>query len=336
MPPLLNVDHLRVWFVKDTTFFGKPLSYVKAVDDVCFHLERGETLGLVGESGSGKTTTGFAVLRALRPHEGSIQFCPDGKRAYELARMTHKEIRPLRRHMQMIFQDPFSSLNPRMTVQQIISEPLKVNRIGTKTERRDRVRQLLVDAGLQPEFLNRYPHAFSGGQRQRIVIARALALQPSLVVCDEPVSALDVSVQAQILNLMMDLREKYDLSYVFIAHDLEVVRHIADRVAVMYAGRLVEEGTKQQVFDGPLHPYTRSLLGSSPKPNPKLRRERVVLRGEVPDPSNLPSGCVFHPRCPESMECCATVVPDQTHTDDGRNVRCLLYQTEYSPGAKPA
>jgi len=336
MNPLLKVEHLRVWFPKDTTWFGKPVTFVKAVDDVCFHLRKGETLGLVGESGSGKTTAGFAVLRALKPREGVISFSPDGEDVFDLAAMTQGELRPLRRHMQMIFQDPFSSLNPRMTVLQIISEPLKVNHIGTRNEQRDRVRQLLVDAGLKAEFLNRYPHAFSGGQRQRIVIARALALQPSLIVCDEPVSALDVSVQAQILNLMMDLKEKYDLSYLFIAHDLEVVRHIADRVAVMYAGRLVEEGTKQQVFDDPLHPYTRSLLASSPKPNPKYRRkQRGILRGEVPDPSNLPSGCVFHPRCPEAMECCASVVPDQTGRD-GRTVRCLLYQSEYSKGpAKP-
>ena len=334
MLPLLEVDHLRVWFVKETSFLGKPISFVKAVDDVCFRLEKGETLGLVGESGSGKTTTGFAVLRALNPREGSIRFCPDGKTVHELTGVSQKQIRPLRRHMQMIFQDPFSSLNPRMTVQQIISEPLKVNKIGTKTEQRDRVRQLLVDAGLKAEFLNRYPHAFSGGQRQRIVIARALALQPSLIVCDEPVSALDVSVQAQILNLMMELKEKYDLSYLFIAHDLEVVRHIADRVVVMYAGRLVEEGDKQQVFDEPLHPYTRSLLASSPKPNPKLKRkQRGILRGEVPDPSDLPPGCVFHPRCPEAMACCSTVVPSQTAVR-GRVVRCLLYESQYSKGPK--
>lgn len=331
MPPLLKVDHLRVWFPKETTFFGNPVSFVKAVDDVCFHLMPGETLGLVGESGSGKTTTGFAVLRALRPREGSIQFCPDGKTAHELASLEQRQLRPFRRHMQMIFQDPFSSLNPRMTVLQIISEPLKVNKIGSKIEQRDRVRQLLVEAGLKPEFLNRYPHAFSGGQRQRIVIARALALNPSLIVCDEPVSALDVSVQAQILNLMMDLKEKYHLSYLFIAHDLEVVRHIADRVAVMYAGRLVEEGDKEQVFDDPLHPYTRSLLASSPKPNPQLKRKKRALAGEVPDPSNLPPGCVFHPRCPEAMECCSNVVPAQTRIDN-RTVRCLLYEPEYAKG----
>jgi peptide/nickel transport system ATP-binding protein len=334
MPPLLNVEHLRIWFPKETTFFGKPVSFVKAVDDVCFHIMPGETLGIVGESGSGKTTTGLAVMRAYTPREGAIEFCPDGEEVIDMAGLPQKVLRPLRRHMQMIFQDPFSSLNPRMTIQQIISEPLKVNKIGTKVEQRDRVRQLLVEAGLKAEFLNRYPHAFSGGQRQRIVIARALALNPRLIVCDEPVSALDVSVQAQILNLMMSLKEKYQLSYLFIAHDLEVVRHIADRVAVMYAGRLVEEGTKNQVLTEPLHPYTRSLLASSPKPNPKIKRKRVPLHGEVPDPSDLPSGCVFHPRCREALECCRQVVPAQTQVD-GRNVRCLLYESEYS-GSKKA
>ncbi|NIA20866.1 MAG: ATP-binding cassette domain-containing protein [Anaerolineaceae bacterium] len=328
MKPLLKVENLRVWFPKETSFFGKPRTWIKAVDDVRFQLHAGETLGLVGESGSGKTTTGFAVMRALHPREGSIEFCPDGKTAHDLSRMTHKELQPFRRHMQMIFQDPFSSLNPRMTVLQIVSEPLKVNGVGTKEERKQRVRELIVEAGLQAEFLNRYPHAFSGGQRQRIVIARALALQPKMIVCDEPVSALDVSVQAQILNLMMELKDKYRLAYLFVAHDLEVVRHIADRVAVMYAGRLVEDGTKKQVFDDPFHPYTRSLLASSPKPDPSHRSKRNILRGEVPDPSDLPSGCVFHPRCPEAMKCCSEIVPAQTNID-GRNVRCLLYESDH-------
>ncbi len=328
MPPLLEVKNLRVWFPKERNFFGNPRTWVKAVDDVCLTLRRGETLGLVGESGSGKTTTGFAILRALTPREGSILFCPDGRKTHDLAAMTQKQLRPLRRHMQMIFQDPFSSLNPRMTVQQIVLEPLKVNGEGSAQERKDRVRELLGEAGLSDQFLNRYPHAFSGGQRQRIVIARALALNPSLIVCDEPVSALDVSVQAQILNLMMDLKDKYNLAYLFVAHDLEVVRHIADRVAVMYAGRLVEDGTKKQIFDDPLHPYTRSLLAASPKPDPTGRRSRIVLHGEVPDPSNLPGGCVFHPRCPRAMTCCPEVVPAQTLID-GRNVRCLLYEERY-------
>ncbi len=328
MPPLLEVNNLRVWFPKARTFFGNVRSWVKAVDDVCFQLNRGETLALVGESGSGKTTTGMAILRALSPRAGSIRFCPDGEEAYDVVGMTQKELRPLRRQMQMIFQDPFSSLNPRMTVQRIVAEPLVVNKIGTKTERRDRVRDLLEETGLDRQFLNRYPHAFSGGQRQRLVIARALALKPSLIVCDEPVSALDVSVQAQILNLMMDLKTKHNLAYLFIAHDLEVVRHIADRVAVMYAGRLVEAGPKTSIYANPLHPYTRSLLATSPKPDPSGVRSRRVLHGEVPDPSDLPPGCVFHPRCPEAMECCSTIIPTQTHVD-GRDVRCLLYEDQF-------
>ena len=322
--PLLKVEDLNVWFPKETTFFGRPTSHVKAVNDVSFTLARGETLGLVGESGSGKTTTGFAVLRALEPTSGSIRFCPEGDTCYELAQMSDRQIRPLRRHMQMIFQDPFSSLNPRMTIYDTICEPLKVNGVGTKQERRERVRELVVEAGLQTEFLNRYPHAFSGGQRQRIAIARALALNPSLIVCDEPVSALDVSVQAQILNLMMYIKEEYNVAYLFIAHDLEVVRHIADRVAVMYAGGVVETGTREEVFDNPLHPYTRALLAASPEPDPSHRSERGLLRGEVPDPSNLPGGCVFHPRCPEAMDHCSRVVPGQIDVE-GRQVRCLLY-----------
>ena len=325
MNPLLQVDGLRVWFAKDRSFTGKPLTWIKAVDDVSFRIERGETLALVGESGSGKTTTSLAVLRAYSPREGRILFSPDGDTVHDLAQLSSREIRPLRRHVQMIFQDPFSSLNPRMTVQRIVGEPLTVNGIGSAAERRQRVGQLLDEVGLSSQFLNRYPHAFSGGQRQRLVVARALALNPALIVCDEPVSALDVSVQAQILNLMLDLKEKHNLAYLFIAHDLEVVRHIADRVAVMYAGRLVEQGKRDDVFREPLHPYTRSLLAASPKPDPTGRRSHTVLHGEVPDPSDLPSGCVFHPRCPEAMDCCRTIVPAQT-TADGRTVRCLLYE----------
>ncbi|MFW6154466.1 MAG: ABC transporter ATP-binding protein [Planctomycetota bacterium] len=333
MAPLLEVNNLRVWFPKTRTFFGKVLRWVKAVDDVSFTVRRGETLALVGESGSGKTTTGLAVLRALNPREGSIRFCPEGDDTYELVGMMQPEVRPLRRHMQMIFQDPFSSLNPRMTVRRIVAEPLVVNRIGDKAEQEKQVRDLLEEAGLSKHFLNRYPHAFSGGQRQRIVIARALALNPSLIVCDEPVSALDVSVQAQILNLMRDLKQRYDLAYIFIAHDLEVVRHIADRVAVMYAGRLVEQGPKAKIFDNPLHPYTRSLLATSPKPDPTGEKSYRTLHGEVPDPSNLPSGCVFHPRCPEAMECCSTIIPAQSEVDE-RRVRCLLYEDQFKDSPK--
>lgn len=327
MKPLLTVQNLKMWFPKEHDFFGKPITYVKAVDDVCFTLGRGETLGIVGESGSGKSTTAYAVLRALTPTAGKVLLSPDGETEYDLAHMSPKELRPLRRHMQMVFQDPFSSLNPRMTVQQLISEPLVVNKIGTPAERTKIVKDLLNEVGLNPNFLTRYPHAFSGGQRQRIVIARALALNPKLIVCDEAVSALDVSVQAQILNLMMELKERHKLSYLFIAHDLEVVRHIADRVAVMYAGRLVESGKTNQVFNEPLHPYTESLLKASPRADPERKRQRSPLRGEVPDPSNLPSGCVFHPRCPRRFAPCDSRVPAETHKN-GCLVRCLLHEED--------
>ncbi len=325
--PLLEVRNLRVWFVKERTLMGRPRRYIKAVDDVSFRMERGETLAIVGESGSGKTTTGLAILRAIDPREGEILFSPDGVQRYNLAAMTRKEIRPLRRHFQMIFQDPFSSLNPRMTVRQIIAEPLKVNRVGSPEEQAETVRRLLSEVGLPIEFMNRYPHAFSGGQRQRIVIARALSLSPELIVCDEPVSALDVSVQAQILNLMADLKERHGLAYLFVSHDLHVVRHISDRVAVMYAGRLVEEGSRDNLFDRPLHPYTRALLASVPQPDPRKRRERRTLSGEVPDPSNLPAGCVFHPRCPQAMDICRRH-PPADYYQGAHRVRCWLYRND--------
>jgi oligopeptide/dipeptide ABC transporter ATP-binding protein len=227
--------------------------------------------------------------------------------------------------MQMIFQDPFSSLNPRMTVLRIIAEPLLVNKMGDARERREKVKALLAEVGLSPAFVNRYPHAFSGGQRQRIVVARALALNPSLIVCDEPLSALDVSVQAQTLNLMIDLRERHNLAYIFISHDLHVVKHISDDVAVMYAGRLVEHGPKAKVYGTPLHPYTQELLAAAPNPDPRGRKDHVTLSGEVPDPSALPPGCVFHPRCPKAMPACSRIVPAITRADE-RDVRCLLYE----------
>ncbi|MEK7413222.1 MAG: ABC transporter ATP-binding protein [Planctomycetota bacterium] len=334
MKPLLQVENLKVWFPKATTFFGTPISWIKAVDDVCFELKHGETIGLVGESGSGKSTTGYSILRSLTPRSGRMLFSPDGEKQHDLAQLNQKQLRPLRKHMQLIFQDPFSSLNPRMTVLQLVSEPLIVNGITNKGELRDRVRGLIVEAGLKADFLNRYPHAFSGGQRQRIVIARALALSPKLVVADEAVSALDVSVQAQILNLLLDLREKHGLSYIFIAHNLEVVRHISNRVAVMYAGRLVEDGPTEEVFGNPKHPYTQALLASSPKPDPTSTRKARQLPGEVPDPSNLPSGCVFHPRCPSRMPECSVRVPVTTKVGDS-NVRCLLHETSSTPTAAP-
>lgn len=338
MRPLLKVEGLRVWFPKTTTFFGKPLTFVKAVDDVAFELQHGQTLGLVGESGSGKTTVGLAVLRALHPRSGTVEFSPDGEQVHELSHMTPKQLRPLRRYMQMIFQDPFSSLNPRMTVQQIIGEPLKVSKSGNSKQRKQRVLELLDEVGLSSAFLNRYPHAFSGGQRQRIAVARALALNPLMVVCDEPLSALDVSVQAQIINLMMELKAKHNLSLLFISHDLHVVKHLSDEVAVMYGGQLVEVGPRNKIFDNPLHPYAQALLASAPTPDPRARGGTRVLAGEVPDPSNLPSGCVFHPRCPRVMDACAEIVPGITRMD-GRAVRCLLYegaaQGQKTPSSPP-
>ena len=310
--PLLDIRHLRVWFPKGHTFFGKVTRWVKAVDDVCFTLHRGETLALVGESGSGKTTTSLAILRAHTPREGEILFSPDGQRVCDLAALKQKEIRPYRKNLQMIFQDPFSSLSPRMTVKQIISEPLKVNKIGNAKQRTERVKELLAEVGLSPQFLNRYPHAFSGGQRQRIGIARALALQPELIVCDEPVSALDVSVQAQVINLMMELKERYDLAYLFIAHDLEVVRHIADRVAVMYAGRLVEAGPKKKIFENPLHPYTQCLLAVSPKPDPERPQSPRVLSGRGARPVESPHGLRLPPPLPQGH---AAVQDDRPRRD---------------------
>ncbi len=327
--PLLRVEHLKVWFPRTRTFFGRPLTWIKAVDDVCFELRAGETLALVGESGSGKSTASLAVLRALRPTGGRIAFSPDGTTVHDLAQLDRRQLRPLRRHLQMVFQDPFSSLNPRMNVHQLIAEPLKVNAILTPAERRDRVVALLREVGLSEQFLNRYPHAFSGGQRQRLAIARALALKPRLIVCDEAVSALDVSVQAQILNLLLELKEQHGLAYLFVAHNLEVVRHLADSVAVMYAGRIVERGPCREVFDAPLHPYTQALLAAAPKADPARaadpaqRAARPALSGEVPDPANLPSGCVFHPRCPLAQPRCRSTVPAESR-HGARQVRCLL------------
>jgi oligopeptide transport system ATP-binding protein len=288
--------------------FAKAVGTVRAVDGVSFSIGKGETLGLVGESGCGKTTVCRSILQLERSTSGQVIF--EGR---ELTAMTDAELRPIRRRMQVIFQDPYSSLNPRMTVGQIIGEPLKVHRLIPDREgRRRRVTELLSYAGLLPALADRYPHELSGGQRQRVGIARALAMEPSFIICDEPVSALDVSIQAQIINLLEELQERFGLTYLFVAHDLSVVRHISDRVAVMYLGKIMEIADRQALYEDPLHPYTKALLSAVPIPDPEVeaRREHIVLGGEVPSPLNPPPGCVFHPRCPIAVEECKRIVPE--------------------------
>ncbi|MCB0187827.1 MAG: ATP-binding cassette domain-containing protein, partial [Caldilineaceae bacterium] len=283
----------------------------------------GETLSLVGESGCGKTTTSRCILRAIKPTAGEIKFRMGHDRVLELAKLPKSELRPVRRQLQMIFQDPFSSLNPRMTVLDIISEPLVVNGVSSRSERQDRVEELLRMVHLPPEYMNRYPHAFSGGQRQRIGIARALALNPALIVADEPVSALDVSVQAQIVNLLLDLQSELELSILFVAHDLSVVKHVSDRVAVMYVGKIVEVAETAKLFEHPLHPYTEALLSAVPKPDPRLRSQRIILEGDVADPANPPSGCYFHPRCRyNDGKRCVSELPELREIQPGHTVRC--------------
>ncbi len=294
---LLEVRNLKKYFPIKRGFFSKTVGYVKAVDDVSFYVRPGETLGLVGESGCGKTTTGRVILRALDPSAGEIWFSDSERGRVNLAQVDKAQLKRMRRNMQMVFQDPYSSLNPRMNLLQNVGEPLIVNKVASGKALEERVAYLLRVVGLRPEYMNRYPHAFSGGQRQRIGVARALALNPKLMVLDEPVSALDVSVQAQILNLLQDLQREFGLTYLFVAHDLSVVEHISDRVAVMYVGQLVESATTEELYLRPLHPYTEALLSAVPKPDPRERGEPIILAGDVADPANPPRGCYFHPRC---------------------------------------
>ncbi|MFC1959255.1 ABC transporter ATP-binding protein [Chloroflexota bacterium] len=308
---LLRVHDLRMYFpVYSRGIIKRSIAgYVRAVDGVDFFIRRGEVLGLVGESGCGKTTTGRVILRAYDPTTGEIIFQDKDMGEVDLAQLSRDEMRPIYQNIQLIFQDPYSSLNPRMTLEQIVGEPLHNYGVLAGSALRDRVAELLELVGLRPEYMSRYPHAFSGGQRQRIGVARALALNPQLIICDEPVSALDVSVQAQVLNLLQDLQKQFELTYLFISHDLSVVRHLSDRIAVMYVGKIVEVAETEDLFNDIQHPYTAALLSSAPTPDPRARRVRVPLEGDVPDPSNPPSGCYFHPRCQFATDKCSQETP---------------------------
>ena len=322
--PLLELKNLKMHFPITRGLLRRVVGHVKAVDDVSLTIQGGETLALVGESCCGKTTVGRCIVRIYEPTAGAINYVEENGTAVDLATLPGQSMKPYRRAIRMIFQDPYSSLNPRMTVLQIVGEPLKRHNIAKSTEREDRVADLLCKVGLRPEYIRRYPHAFSGGERQRIGIARALALHPRLVIADEAVSALDVSVQAQILNLLQDLQEEFHLTYLFVAHDLSVVEHVSDRVAVMYVGKLVELGTRAHIFTEPKHPYTEALLSAVPKPDPRLRNTgaRIRLAGEVADPARPPSGCYFHPRCRYSQGRCKVEEPALRDIGQGHRAAC--------------
>lgn len=317
---LLEVKGLQKYFPIRRGIFRRTIGQVKAVDDVSFTLSKGETLGLVGESGCGKSTTGRTILQLMKPTAGEVVY-----QGTELTKLSFREIRPFRRDIQMIFQDPYSSLNSRMTVRDILMEPLKIHGLLTPEERAKKMYDLLEIVGLSRGYADRYPHEFSGGQRQRIGIARALILQPKLIIADEPVSALDVSVQAQVLNLMQDLQEEFSLTYLFIAHDLSVIKHFCTRIGVMYLGRMVELAEKTDLYQSPKHPYTQALLSAVPVPDPEAKRERIILHGEVPNPQNPPKGCAFHTRCASCMDICKIERPSFTEAAPGHYVACHLF-----------
>ncbi|GGE07199.1 ABC transporter ATP-binding protein [Marinithermofilum abyssi] len=316
---LLQVRNLKKYYPIRGGVFGRKIGEVKAVDDVSFAVKKGETLGIVGESGCGKSTTGRSILRLEEPTAGEVEF-----EGADLTKLSGEEMRRMRRELQMVFQDPFASLNPRQTAGSIIEEPLIVHGLGDAKERKEKVKELLSVVGLDSYHAGRYPHQFSGGQRQRIGIARALAVNPKLIVADEPVSALDVSIQSQVLNLLEDLQETYDLTYLFIAHDLSVVRHISDRVGVMYLGRMVELADRDELYEHPIHPYTRALLSAVPVPDPDAKRERIILTGDVPSPTNSPKGCAFHTRCPHVMDICREKRPEFKDQGSGHFAACHL------------
>ncbi|RLC65012.1 MAG: peptide ABC transporter substrate-binding protein [Chloroflexi bacterium] len=323
---LVQVRGLKKYFpITRGVVFSRHVGDIKAVDDVSFDIYQGETLGLVGESGCGKTTAGRTIIQLYRPTAGEVYY--DGQ---DLTRMRGNDLRHMRRRMQIIFQDPYASLNPRLTVGSIVGEPLEIHRVARGKELRERVEELLQLVGLNPYFINRYPHEFSGGQRQRIGVARALALEPDFIVCDEPISALDVSIQAQIVNLLEELQEKLGLTYLFIAHDLSMVRHISDRVAVMYLGKIVELSNSDELYENPLHPYTKALLSAVPIPDPVVeeKRQRIILEGDVPSPANPPPGCNFNTRCPVVMDVCSEEEPKFVEIEPGHFCACHLMQSQ--------
>ncbi len=320
--PLLEVKDLKQYFTVDTNLFGKPTKFLHAVDGVSFSLEKGKTLGIVGESGCGKTTMGRTILRLYEVTGGEIWF-----RGKEVSKIKNSEFNKLRPNMQMIFQDPYASLSPRLTVGEIIGEAVREHGIVPKEEYQDYILSVMKMCGLQPHYFERYPHEFSGGQRQRICIARALALKPELVVCDEPVSALDVSIQAQIINMLKELQKSLNLTYIFISHDLSVVKHISDYVGVMYLGTMVEYGSKENIFENTLHPYTKALFSAVPVPNPHVKMNRILLKGDIPSPVNPPKGCKFHTRCEHCMDICTMVPPAYKEVENGHYCACHLYNT---------